>query len=282
MSLAYFNGEYLPLAETKVSVLDRGFLFGDGVYEVIPVYQNDFLYGLEPHLIRLDNSLRAIDIEPTLSHADWQTIFDRLLAEPHSETCSIYLQITRGVDDNRYHPYLEAPPAVTVLAFLNNTAIKTKAEKQHGYQTTLHEDIRWYECHIKSINLLPNSLLMHRGIKHGYSEVILHRDNIITEGCSSNVFIVKNNQVITPPKSKQILPGITRQLVLEQLDKHNVSYSENNFTIDELLAADEVWLTSSTKEITPVIKIDNHTIGNGIAGPMWDKVYDYYIQAVER
>jgi D-alanine transaminase len=282
MDLAYLNGEYLSLSDAKVSVLDRGFLFGDGVYEVIPVYENNLLYGLKPHLTRLDNSLRAIDIEPTLTHEDWLAIFKRLLTQEHLPTCSVYLQVTRGTDDKRYHPYTTAPKQTTTLAFLNNTTIKPKAEKQQGYHATLHEDIRWYECSIKSINLLPNSLLMHRGIKRGFSEVILHRNNMLTEGCSSNVFIVKSDEVITPPNSKHILPGITRQLVLEQLSKQHIACSERNITLDELYAADEVWLTSSTKEIAPVVKIDDHIINDGQAGSMWHKVYDYYADTVRK
>lgn len=278
MTLAYVNGQYLPLAEAKVSILDRGFLFGDGVYEVIPVYKNNFLFRAIEHLTRLDNSLAAIDITPPLSHEEWLKIFDCLLQEPHPETCSIYLQITRGADAKRTHVFPDPAVKPTITAFLNQVAIKSKADTAKGLKVATHEDIRWSFCFIKAITLLPNTLMLEHAKQQGLDEVILLRDGYLTEACASNVFIVKKDKIFTTPKSEYILGGITREYILEILDKHNLAYEETEISADELYDADEVWVTSSTKEIAPVIEIDDNVIGNGAAGTMWSKVYDLYKQ----
>lgn len=278
MTLAYVNGQYLPLAEAKVSVLDRGFLFGDGVYEVIPVYKHNYLFRATEHLTRLDNSLEAIDLPSPLSHDEWLKIFDRLLQEPHAESCSIYLQITRGADTKRAHVFPDPAVKPTVVAFLNQASIKSKAETAKGLKVATHEDIRWSFCFIKAITLLPNVLMLEHAKQQGLDEAILLREGYLTEACASNVFIVKNGTIFTTPKSEYILGGITREYILEVLEKHNLRYEETEISADELYDADEIWLTSSTKEIAPVIELDDNIIGDGKAGAMWSKVYDLYHQ----
>lgn len=281
MTLAYLNGTYQPLAETKISALDRGFLFGDGVYEVIPVYKNNFLLRAEEHLTRLENSLKAINMSAPLSHAQWHKIFDRLLAEQHDETCSIYLQITRGADTKRGHLFPNPPVEPTVIAFLNHMPVKSKTELEQGFNVATHQDIRWNNCFIKAITLLPNLLLMQQAKQQGFDEVILVRDGYVTEACASNVFIVKDDIIITTPKSDGILGGITREYILEIITQHGLAYREENFTLEQLYQADEVWLTSSTKEVGPVIKVDQQQIANGKPGAMWRKVYALYQQHLQ-
>ncbi len=277
MSLAYLNGHYQPLAETKISALDRGFLFGDGIYEVIPVYsQDNYLLRGREHLTRLDNSLRAIGMTPPLNHQQWYEIFETLLAEKHEDTCSIYLQITRGAETIRGHLFPNPPVKPTVFAFVNHLQIKSQAELAHGLKVITHQDIRWNNCFIKAITLLPNLLLMQQAKSQGFDEVILSRGDTITEACSSNVFIIKDGIVTTPPKSDNILGGITRELVLEILAKEKIPHREAEITQQQLFNADEVWLTSSTKEIAPVIEIDKKIIGNGKPGPLWQQAYQHY------
>lgn len=277
MTLAYLNGDYIPLAEAKVSVLDRGFLFGDGVYEVIPVYSNEELLGCEPHLTRLDNSLKAINITPPLTQSQWLAIFSKLLTERHGETCSIYLQVTRGADDKRAHIYdHELTP--TVFAYAMNTKVKTYQELCQGLKVISHDDIRWKNCFIKSIMLMPNCLIMQSAKQQGCQEAILIRDGKVKEGCSSNLFVVKDDVIYTPPCDGEILPGITRNLILDMLQANNINYQETDISPEQLRNADEIWLTSSTKELAPIIELDGNTIGDGKPGPMWHKIYDLFQQ----
>lgn len=277
MSLAYLNGKFLPLADAKVSALDRGFVFGDGVYEVIPAYPNNYLLREKEHLVRLDNSLKAIEIDIPLTHAEWHEIFTRLLAEPHAETCAIYLQITRGAPTKRTHVFPVPAVTPTVFAFVSDVTIKTPAELAKGFSVAIHQDIRWSNCFIKSINLLPNLLMLEHGKRAGFDEVILIRDGLLTEACASNVFIVKDDMILTPPAEGQILGGITRDLVLELLAKHKIPHKQTEITEQEVLNADEIWFTSSTKEIAPVIKLNDQTVSGGKPGPMWHKVHPLFI-----
>lgn len=276
MDLAYLNGKFLPLADAKVSALDRGFVFGDGVYEVIPVYSNNYILREKEHLVRLDNSLKAIEIDIPLTHAEWHEIFTRLLAQPHADTCAIYLQVTRGAPTKRLHTFPVPPVTPTVFAFVSDITIKTPAELAKGFSVTTHEDIRWKNCFIKAITLLPNLLMLEHAKRAGFDEVILIRDGLLTEASASNVFIVKDGVILTPPANGQILGGITRTLVLELLAKHKIPYKETDITEQEVLDADEIWFTSSTKEIAPVIKLNDKSVSGGKPGSMWHKVHPLF------
>lgn len=271
--LVYLNGKYLPLNEAKVSVLDRGFIFGDGVYEVIPSYGSKALR-FEHHMQRLQNSLDAVRIKNPLSNAQWQEIINKLISETDSQDQYIYLHITRGVAcrDHRFPD--EAKPTVFVMSNVLNPVEARLLET--GIAAVTLDDIRWQYCNIKAIALLPNILLRQQAIDKGAAEAILIRDGNMTEGAASNIFIVSDGVIKTPPKDNKLLPGITRDLVVELAKSHNMPIEETTISEKEFLAADEIWLTSSTKEILPITKINDQQVANGKPGAVWRDMYSKY------
>jgi D-alanine transaminase len=274
-SLVYLNGDYVPLSKAKVSVMDRGFLFGDGVYEVIPVYGGR-PFRLEEHLRRLERSLAGIRMVSPLSDGEWAEVFGRLIRGTDDQY--IYLQVTRGAASKRDHA-IPAEIAPTVFA-MGSPIAPIPVE---GIRAVTVEDIRWHWCHIKAITLLSNVLLRQEAVDLGAAEAILVRDGRVTEGAASNIFIVRKGVLVTPPKSHEILPGITRDLVLELALEHGFACEERSFSLEELRAADEIWMTSSTREILPVIELDGRPVGNGQPGPVWKRmqpVYQAYKQSL--
>lgn len=267
-SLVYLNGEYFPLTEAKISVLDRGFLFGDGVYEVIPVYGGR-PFRLDEHLRRLDNSLRGIRMTNPLSDDRWADIFDRLIAGTHDQY--LYLQVTRGSTSKRDHAI---PDEVHPTVFVMCSPIAPIPIR--GVRAVTLDDIRWQWCHIKAITLLANVLLRQEAVDRGAAEAILVRDGWVTEGAASNVFAVINGVLTTPPKGNDLLPGITRDLVLELALENDVPAVERRIRLDELKGAAEIWLTSSTREILPVIELDGIPVGNSEPGPLWSRMQAVY------
>lgn len=266
--LVYLNGEYLPLSQAKVPVLDRGFLFGDGVYEVIPVYGGK-AFRLEEHLRRLEQSLAGIEMSDPLSSAAWAAIFDRLIIGPEDQ--QIYLQITRGVAPKRDHA-IPAGIAPTVFVMCAPIAPIPLA----GIKAITVTDIRWDRCNIKAITLLANVLLRQEAVEKGASEAILVREGSVLEGAASNILIVKNGVIITPPKGDTILPGITRDLVLELAKNQGLPTEERHISLGELRDADEIWMTSSTREILAVIELDGEPISGGAPGPLWKTLQTAY------
>jgi D-alanine transaminase len=274
MTVVYLNGEYLPLEKAQVSVLDRGFLFGDGVYEVIPFYQTRGV-GLEEHMERLEQSLAAVQIHVNLTYGQWLAIFDRLISEDPQADYKIYLQVTRGSAPTREFAHPDASVTPTIMAYAMPF---NRGGSVNGINTITHEDLRWSNCYIKSLNLLPSCLATEKAKQHDAQEAILYRDHLVTEGASSNVFIVKNNKVFTTPATPHILNGVTRRLVLKVLQELNIAHSEQDFSLTDLQTADEVWITSSTREIAPVIAIDGQAVNDGKPGHVWKKVYAAYQQ----
>lgn len=274
MSVVYLNGEYLPLEEAKISVLDRGFLFADGVYEVIPAYGGRLLR-LQEHMDRLQTNLDAIRLANPLLAEEWNNIFERLLKDNPSEDQSVYLQVTRGVAAKRNHGF---PDEVTQTVFImvNELQAVNKEELRPGVSAITLDDIRWKACNIKSISLLGNILLRQQAHDNNAAEAILINDGNAVEGAASNVFIVKDNVIITPPTSFCLLPGVTRDLILELAKKHHFKYQVRDIVEDELFSADEIWLTSSTKEILPVVELNAKPVANGQSGPMWERMIDVY------
>lgn len=274
MSLVYVNGAFVASEDAHISVFDRGFLFGDGVYEVIPFYHGKAV-GLEAHLDRLNNSLAAVNIAEPLTHEEWVSVFEKLL-EPHQTSdAAIYLQVTRGAPTNRTHAFPQAKVQPTVFAYANPFQRQRTTD---GIVAITAPDIRWKNRHIKSINLLPNCLAAQAAAEQGASETILLHNNHITEGSSSNVFIVQNGELKTVPASESILNGITRQLVIKIANQLGVTLLEWHFTREEMLEADEVWITSSTREIAPVVQIDKQQIGNGRPGRLWQTFNQQYMK----
>ena len=277
MSIVYLDGDYLPIEEAKVSVLDRGFIFGDGVYEVIPAYGGR-LFRLEQHLQRLSNSLEGIHLKNPLNNIQWKQIIEEVVQRNDSskEDQSIYLQVTRG-PAKRDHVF---PAKISQTIFVMSTPMQAVSQDtlSKGVTAITHDDIRWRYCHIKAIALLPNTLMRQVAREAGADEAILNRDGNITEGAASNVFIVKNGTIITPAKGECLLPGITRDLILEIAADAGLDHSESDISLDDLQSADEIWLTSSTKEILPVTQLDNKPVGNGKPGPIWKDMLARYQQ----
>lgn len=263
----YLNGAFVPLAAAQVSVLDRGFLFGDGVYEVIPVYAGR-LFRLEQHLQRLAQSLAAIRLANPLDTAQWHTMLSELVARNGGGDQSLYLQVTRGVARRD----LAFPAEVQPTLFAMSTPVPTTHEDEPGIAAITVEDIRWQRCNIKAITLLPSVLLRQQALDQGAQEAIMVRDGLLTEGAACNVFIVRSGSVITPPHSPHLLPGITRDLVVELCHTHAIPCEERDVGEAELRSADELWITSSPKGVVPVVRLDGAPVGKGRPGPLWQRL----------
>jgi D-alanine transaminase len=273
MSIVYLNGKYLPDQDACVPVMDRGFIFGDGVYEVIPAYAGHLFRSTE-HLQRLQNSLDAIRLPNPHNQTQWQTLLDTLIDKNGGGDLSVYLQVTRG-PAKRDHA-LPDKVSPTVFAMANPLNPPGKETLKDGIKAITAQDFRWLNCHIKAISLLPNILLRQLAIDAGASESILIRDNVATEGAASNLFIVENNVLITPPKGPFLLPGITRDLILELAKINHISCQEATISEQRLRNADEIWMTSSTKEILPVTQLDAKPVGSGKPGPVWERMVDLF------
>jgi len=277
MSTVYLNGQFLPIEAAHISPLDRGFLFGDGVYEVISVYQGKLFHAQE-HLDRLNRSLDAIRLSSPFQKDQWLSLIHELLQRNQitHQTKSIYLQITRGTDTKRDHLFPSADTAPTVFIFLMDLHPPGYEKLQQGFKAITYPDHRWDCCHIKSILLLPNILASQTAKDNQATEALLIRNGYVLEGASSNVFIVKNNVLQTPPLGKFILGGVIRDIVLELAKQNHIQTQETSITQEALFDADEVWVTSSTREIMPIIDIDHQQIGTGKSGPLWHRMIRYF------
>ncbi|MCK5875904.1 MAG: D-amino-acid transaminase [Alcanivoracaceae bacterium] len=278
MNIAYLNGEFMPLDEARISPLDRGFLFADGVYEVIPAYAGT-LFRLGEHLDRLGASLAAIELANPLSRTDWTALFNALIEQNGGGNIYIYLQVTRGAAAKRDHAFPVPPVAPTIFAMTGQIATPAAdmPDTTPGVAAITLDDIRWSRCDIKSVALLANVLMRQQAVSEGASEAILIRDGFATEGSASNFFIVKQGVIVTPPKSHLILPGITRDLLVELARKHGMPVEEKEVTEAELKSADEVWISSSTREVVPVTRLNGHPLGDGRPGPVWKQMARYYV-----
>jgi len=272
-SIAYLDGQFLPLSEATISPLDRGFLFADGVYEVIPVY-NGHLFELTSHLNRLANSLSAVSLDGGPTAAEWEMLLQELVARNSGGNLSVYLQITRGAPELRDHVPLPASP--TVFAMVSVLKSSTIAILHQGIAAITLPDIRWQACHIKSIALLPNVMARQQAQQQGSADAILVRDGYVTEGTASNVFLVHDDTLFTPPLDQRILPGITRQVIMDIAATQGIACQQREIPVDWLETAQEVWLTSSTREIVPVIQLNGHPVGMGRPGPLWQRMMELY------
>ena len=273
-SIVYLNGDFVEQDKATVSVTDRGFLLGDGVYEVIPVF-NGHAFHLNDHIARLYRSLSAIRLDIALTPADWVGIVDQLIHQNGAGNQSLYIQITRGSAPLRQHAF-PASITPTLLAMSTPFTPQQLETLQEGATAITLMDPRWLHCSIKAISLLPNVLLNQTAKDQGADEAILIRDGFVTEGSTSNVFIVKKGIIYTTPASDLLLGGITRDVIIELAQQHSLPLKETPITLSALQQADEIWLSSSTREIRPVIQLDNQTVGTGNAGAVWEKMITLY------
>lgn len=271
----YLNGEYLPLAEAQVSVLDRGFMLGDGVYELIPVYQRK-PFRLDEHLRRLQHSLDGIRLANPMTDAQWCEVIAQVVESHLAEDQSVYLQVTRGAAP-RDHAF-PSHTRPTVLVMSNPLARPDPAQIEHGVCAVSMPDIRWGRCDLKTVNLLPNVLAKQKAVEAGCAECILFRDGVLIEGSASNIFVVKDGVILAPVKDQRMLPGITYDLVLELAQENGLACEVRDIGEAEARAAEELWLTSSGREVQAIVKLDGLPVGKGAPGPLYRRMYDLYQQ----
>lgn len=267
----FLNGDWLAADRAKVSVFDRGFLFADGIYEVVPVYQRrPFL--IADHLARMQRSLAALNISaPDTDY--WHAVITELLARNSLDDALVYIQVTRGAEANRSHiPTATMQP--TLFASLSPMAVHWHQPKP--LPVTLLDDIRWLRCDIKSISLLGNIMLKQQAHQAGFAEPLLQRDGYITEGASCNFFAVRDGIIYTAPKDHLILPGITRDHTIALAQELGFEVREQAFSVADLAQLDELFLTSSSREVQPINRIDAMIIGNGECGPITAQLVTAY------
>ena len=275
--VVYLNGQFVPLSQANVSVLDRGFIFGDGIYDVIPVYQREMFRPMQ-HLERLTRSLASVGIDNIYSNEQWLRIIANLMENSEGSDLLVYIQVTRGVAPRRAHAFpLNTQP--TVFIMVNAMSAPSKEMRERGVACVTMQDMRWLHCDIKSTSLLGNVLAAQNAAQHGAVETIQFRDGFLTEASASNVWIVKNQTLLGPKKNNLVLEGIRYGLFEELCAKHVIPFEMRASAQDEVFAADEVLLSSATKEILPVTLIDSKPVGLGKPGPMYAKLYAIYQEA---
>jgi D-alanine transaminase len=271
--IAYLNGEFLPLDQARVSVLDRGFIFGDGVYEIIPAYSRR-PFRLPQHLQRLQRSLDAVRLGNPMTDAEWTRLIHDLVARHAGEDQSVYLQVTRGVAKRDHAFPQERKPTV----FMMSSPLVTPAREliDNGVPCITATDYRWLKCDVKSVSLLANCLLRQSAAEAGAAEVVLFRDGTLTEASASNVFVVGNGKLLAPPKNHLILPGVTYDVVLELAAAKGIAVELRAIPEQEVRGADELWVTSSSKEVLAVTTLDGKPVGNGRPGPVFRTVHQAF------
>jgi D-alanine transaminase len=271
--IAHFNGKLLPLDQISISPLDRGFIFGDGVYEVIPVYDGVPLRARE-HFERLQRSMDEIQLTNPHSVDEWMKVTQDLLRH-HPGDQAVYIQVTRGAPQKRDHVI---PKGLQPTVFMMSNPMSTPSREavENGVACVTSRDFRWEKCHVKSTSLLGNVLARQLSVDAGATETILFRDGNLTEASSSNVFVVKNGTVLAPPRDNLILMGITYDLVMQLARDGAVKLEQRQVSEEEVRNADEIWLSSSTKEVLAVTKLDGKPVGNGKPGAVFKRMHALY------
>ena len=271
--LVYLNGKLLPLEEAHVSVLDRGFMLGDGAYELIPVYQRR-PFRLDEHLRRLQHTLDGIRLPNPMGESQWRDVISQVVASQPSDNQSVYLQVTRGAAPRDHAFPKDVVPTVLVMSTPMGAA--DPAQIEHGVCAVSTPDIRWGRCDLKTINLLPNVLAKQKAIEAGCVECILFRDGVLTEGAASNIFVVNNSVILAPVKDHRMLPGITYDLVLELAAENKLPFEVRDISESEVRTADELWLTSSGREVQAIVELDGQPVGKGEPGPVYRRMIRLY------
>lgn len=268
--IVYLNGRFLPIGEATVPVLDRGFIYGDGVYELVPVYGRE-PFRLPQHLARLRHTLAGVRMDNPHSDAQWETIIRDLIARQPYDDQGVYFQVTRGVAKRDHSFPKGATPTVFMMA--NPLALPSREQVERGVAVVTAEDNRWHRCDLKTISLIGNVLLRQLATDAGAAEVMLFRDGYLTEASASNVLVVKDGTIVVPPKDNLILPGITYDATVEFARAADVPVVARPVSRAEALAADELWLSSSTKEVLAITTVDGQPFAGGTPGPVFRKVW---------
>jgi len=271
--MVFLNGKFLPIEEARVPVLDRGFIFGDGVYELVPVYSR-VPFRIEEHLARLERSLAGTRIRNPYSRAEWREIIAQLVAKQPFEDQGVYFQVTRGVAKRDHAFPQDAAPTVFIMS---NPLVNPPRELvERGAEAVSAQDNRWHRCDIKSISLIGNVLLRQLSADAGAAETILFRDGVLTEAAACNVFVVRAGVIQGSPKSNLILPGITYDVVLELAQAAQIPVEIRDLSEAETRTADEIWVTSSSKEVLAIVKLDGKAVGDGRPGPVFRRMHQLY------
>jgi len=280
-SQVYLNGEFLRVDEAKVSVLDRGFIFGDGIYEVVPVYQGN-AFRMAEHLDRLDRSLAALRIAPPFDRSGWIDLIQQLLDRSNLDTCIVYLQVTRGVA-KRDHPFPMPAVTPTVFGMIAPWSPPPAAQRGQGLSVISIPDERWLHCEIKSVSLLGNVLAKQQAVDAHVDEVLQFRDGYLTEGASTNIWVVSGGKLLAPPKNNLILEGIRYGLMGELAAEAGIPFESRRISQAEVEQADELMLSSATKEVLAIVSLDGKPVGSGKPGPVFEQLragYDARIAAL--
>ena len=277
-SLCYLNGEYMPLASARIPVLDRGFIFGDGIYEVVPAYRKR-PFRLEQHLDRLQRSLAAVRIDHPFRRDQWRTIIERLIESAAPQDLTVYLQVTRGVAKRDFaFPANVAPTVFAMASPLNRPGAD---QRERGLRAVSVPDLRWLRCDIKSTSLLGAVLARQQAADRGLDEVIQHRDGRLTEGSASNVWVVKDSGVLAPPRDNLILEGIRYGFIQELCERALIPFEVRSISMDEVRSADELMLSAATREVLPIVELDGRPVGSGRPGPIYRQMRRGYDAAID-
>lgn len=274
MSTVYLNGEFLPIDRARIPVMDRGFLFGDGVYEVVPVYSRR-PFRLDEHLDRLQRSLDGIRLGNPHTGAEWRRLIACIVETAGYDDQSVLLQVTRGPMAVRNHAFPEKI-APTVFVMSEPLVTPPAEQREQGVAAVSAADFRWLRCDLKATSLLANCLLRQMAVDAGCTETLLFRDGFLTEGAASNIFVVRNGRLLAPQKNHLMLSGVTYDVVLELAAMHGLPHEVRDIREEEVRAADELWMTSSTKEVLPIVTLDGRPVGAGIPGPVFARMYGWY------
>lgn len=276
-SIVYLNGQYVRLGDAKISVLDRGFIFGDGIYDVVPAYQGK-PFRMEGHLARLERSLTAIGIDTGMTRDNWRALVTDMIARSGLDDCMVYIQVTRGVA-KRDHAF---PKNVhpTVFCMVSPFARPDADKREKGLSAVGIPDIRWLRCEVKSVSLLGNVLAKQQAVEAGVDDVLQFRDGFLSEGSSCNIWVVRNGLLLAPPRNNLILEGIRYSLMEELAAQANVSFEARAISEAEVDTADELMLTSATKEILPITRYNAKPVGTGVPGPVYAALRAAYDKAI--
>lgn len=280
-TIVYLNGDYVRLGDAKISVLDRGFIFGDGIYDVVPAYKGK-PFRIDEHLNRLERSLKLIELDVDYTRQDWeQLVLDMLARVGRGSDCMVYIQVTRGVAKRDHAFPLNTTP--TIFCMVSPFDRPTKA-RENGLTTIGVPDVRWLMCHIKSTSLLGNVLARQQAVDAGVDEVIQFRDGFMTEGSSTNIWVVKDGVLLAPPRNHLILEGVRYRLLEDLAANAGIPFEARPISEAEVEQADELMLTSATKEVLPIVQYNEKPVGTGHVGPIYQALragYDELIAELE-
>ena len=271
--IGYYNGVFGAPDQLSIPLEDRGYLFGEGVYEAVMAYNNIF-WGLEDHLDRLERSLRLMEMSMPMSREELKSLLLEGISKVEGPVHMVYFQITRG-GGRRTHSYLQKKDDTTLMMTITSTA-DDQGFLAKGFTAITVPDERWFHCDIKTLNLIPNAWAATQAERAGVQAAIFHRDGLVTEGSSYNIFIVKAGIVYTAPQCNLILPGITRNHLVKMLPEHNIPVREEFFTLEQMMQADEVFLTSTMYHPGPIVMINGRPIGNGKVGALSVQIHKIY------